>query len=92
MTVVAIYRPDLAGSREPLKANSKGQYTLVDTRIPYQASGCRTNLRNRADMAVKANSLDEAALLLTLGYAVRVTLANGQTNYLTEKDLVIERR
>jgi len=92
MSVTAIYRLNPDGSREPLQPNREGHFVLVDTRIPYDAPGCRPNLRNRASLGVRAHSLEEAGLLLDLGYAARVKLANGQLNYLTTRDVTIERR
>lgn len=93
MTVTAIYRSAATGEREPIQPDANGHYVLVDTRIPYSAAGCRKNLRNRASMAVRAFSLDEAALLIEdLGYAARVKVSNGDVNYLAGKDLIIERR
>lgn len=91
MLVTAIFRLNADGSREPLQANREGYYVLVDARIPYNPAGCRANLRNRSSLAVRALGLNEAALLLDLGYSARVKLANGQLNYLSSSDLVIER-
>ncbi len=89
--VAAIYRLNADGSRESAQLGRTGNYALVDTRIPYDSEGCRSNLRNQASLAVHAHCLTEAALLLDLGYAIRVKTSSGSANYLTKKDLIIER-